>query len=108
MSNDTITKERYFERQLAALGKFALNKIHGQKILLVNLKAVGCEVAKNMALESLSLLTIIDDNNVSEEDLDYCFFFKRCNLGQRKSSVLKEKLSSMNKFTNITEGSSKQ
>ena len=91
MSEVNITKEIYFERQLVALGKVSLNKIHNQKILLINLKAVGCEVAKNLALASPTLLTLIDDSTISEEDLCFNFFATRSDFGKKKTSVMKER-----------------
>jgi molybdopterin/thiamine biosynthesis adenylyltransferase len=104
MHQETITKELYFERLLAALGKVSLKKIHEQKVVIINLQAVGTEVLKNMTLITPSLITIIDEAKITEEDFNYNFFINRNDMGKRRSTVMKEKMAEMNPFVKITEG----
>lgn len=59
----------------------AQEKIRNANILLVNVKALGNEIAKNLVLAGISSLTIVDDNPVTEEDLFAQFFVSESDLG---------------------------
>lgn len=57
-------------------------RIQSAKILLVTLKALANEVAKNLVLAGIGSLTIIDHAAVTEEDLSSQFFVSEEHVGQ--------------------------
>lgn len=66
---------------------------------------VGSEIAKNMALSSPALLTIIDDAKITEDDRLLNWFIRKEDHGKRRSTTVIKYLLEMNPFNNITEGS---
>ena len=58
-----------YDRQIRLWGAQAQARIRSAHILLVSLRALGTEIAKNLVLAGISSLTIIDDEPVTEEDL---------------------------------------
>ncbi|KAH8365989.1 hypothetical protein KR093_007972 [Drosophila rubida] len=75
---------------------------HGQTLLeaaticLVNVTAVGCEVAKGLVLPGIGSFTIADGSTVKEEDLGNNFFLDSSYLGQSKALACKQLLQELN------------
>lgn len=57
-------------------------RIRSAKILLITLKALANEVAKNLVLAGIGSLVIIDHETVTEEDLSSQFFVSEGHVGQ--------------------------
>lgn len=91
-------RNMYFERQLAAFGKVTLEKLHKMCVMVINLRAVGVEIAKNVTMNSPKRLTVIDDSKLSEEDKEVNWWYSDSQKGQKRSQVLAEKLSELNEF----------
>ncbi|EPS27301.1 hypothetical protein PDE_02244 [Penicillium oxalicum 114-2] len=65
-----------YDRQIRLWGVQAQEKIRSANILLITVKALANEVAKNLVLAGIGSLTIIDHEPVSEADLDASFFLE--------------------------------
>jgi ubiquitin-like 1-activating enzyme E1 A len=50
-------------------------------VLLIGLKGLANEVAKNLVLAGINTLTIVDDGDVIEENLGAQFFLKQEDVG---------------------------
>lgn len=53
-----------------------VNRIRSANILLITVKALANEVAKNLVLAGIGSLTILDHESVTEADLDAQFFLE--------------------------------
>ncbi|KAJ5610140.1 SUMO activating enzyme [Penicillium lagena] len=71
-----------YDRQIRLWGVSAQKKIGAAKILLVSVKALANEVAKNLVLAGIGSLTIIDHEIVKEDDLAAQFFVSEEHVGQ--------------------------
>lgn len=71
-----------YDRQIRLWGAQAQERIRNAHILLVSLRALGTEIAKNLTLAGISSLTIVDDEPVTEEDLGSCYFLREEDLGK--------------------------
>jgi len=71
-----------YDRQIRLWGAQAQERIRSANILLVSLRALGTEIAKNLTLAGISSLTIIDDEPVTEEDLGAQYFVREEDLGK--------------------------
>lgn len=71
-----------YDRQIRLWGAQAQERIRSAHILLVSLRALGTEIAKNLTLAGISSLTIIDDEPVSEDDLGAQFFTREEDIGK--------------------------
>ena len=52
-------------------------------ILVVNLRGVATEIIKNIVLAGIGKLLVVDDQDVSEEDLGAGFFFTDDDVGKK-------------------------
>ncbi|KAJ5540565.1 hypothetical protein N7494_005641 [Penicillium frequentans] len=65
-----------YDRQIRLWGMQAQEKIRSANILLITVKALANEVAKNLVLAGIGSLTIIDHEPVTENDLEGQFFLE--------------------------------
>jgi hypothetical protein len=71
-----------YDRQIRLWGAQAQERIRNAHILLVSLRALGTEIAKNLTLAGISSLTIVDEELVTEEDLGSCYFLRDEDVGK--------------------------
>jgi len=77
-----------YDRQIRLWGAQAQERIRSANILLVSLRALGTEIAKNLTLAGISSLTIIDDEPITEEDLGAQYFVREEDVGKPVSTRL--------------------
>ena len=78
-----------YDRQIRLWGVAAQAKIQSANILLITIKALANEVAKNLVLAGVGSLTILDDAVVSESDLGAQFFLSESDnvVGQNRAQA---------------------
>ncbi len=59
----------------------SIARLRTASILLINIKALANEIAKNLVLAGVGSLTILDDQNVGEDDLGAQFLVSEQHLG---------------------------
>jgi len=94
-------REKYTERMLAALGKITVEKVEKSTIIIINLRAVGVELAKNLCLLSPKKITLIDDTIVTDRDLIFNPLITESDIGRHRSEALVEKLNKVTNFVTI-------
>lgn len=52
-------------------------------MLLINIRCLGSEIAKNILLSGINSLTILDDGVVTEEELNKNFLLSRDSIGKK-------------------------
>lgn len=57
-------------------------------ILVIRLRGIATEVIKNVVLAGIGKLIIVDDENVSEEDLGAGFFYRDGDVGLKVSYII--------------------
>lgn len=65
-----------------------MRRLRTARILLVTLKALGNEIAKNLVLAGIGSLTVLDHENVQEEDLGAQFFITEDDVGKKVSGTV--------------------
>ena len=95
-------KEKRYDRQLrlwAASGQEALEQAH---VLLLNSGSgvVGVEILKNLILPGVGSFTIVDPEDVKEEDLGINFFLTDDSLGKSRASETCKYLKELNPDVN--------
>lgn len=73
----TADEMALYDRQIRLWGAKAQEQIRKAKVLLISLRAVGTEIAKNLTLAGIQELTVIDDELVTEDDVLGAQFFLR-------------------------------
>ncbi|CAI7671610.1 unnamed protein product [Penicillium viridicatum] len=90
-----------YDRQIRLWGVHAQEKIRSANILLITVKALANEVAKNLVLAGIGSLTIIDHQDVTEEDLGAQFFIAEAHseqdvIGKNRAQVAGPQIHKMN------------
>ncbi|KAH8196362.1 hypothetical protein TruAng_009474 [Truncatella angustata] len=85
-----------YDRQIRLWGMQAQQKIRSANILIITMKALASEIAKNLVLAGVGSLTIVDDEVVSEADLGAGFSLSQEHLGQNRAHAASENLRKLN------------
>ncbi|BDD62016.1 hypothetical protein MPDQ_005044 [Monascus purpureus] len=85
-----------YDRQIRLWGVKAQEKLRSANILLITIKALANEVAKNLVLAGIGSLTIVDHDVVKEEDLGAQFFLSEAHIGQNRAQAAGPQIHSMN------------
>ncbi|ROV99018.1 hypothetical protein VSDG_03679 [Cytospora chrysosperma] len=100
ISNDEIA---LYDRQIRLWGMQAQQKIRNANVLLITMKALANEIAKNLVLAGIGSLTIIDHENVTEADLGAQFFLseEEGHLGTNRAQAAVPQLQKLNPRVNV-------
>jgi len=90
-----------YDRQIRLWGFDAQRRLRNSSILIVGGKALSNEVCKNLVLAGVSSLTIVDDENVTPEDLGSQFLVSEKNVGQNRAESIKDRLVRLNPSVKI-------
>lgn len=93
MSNDEIA---LYDRQIRILGFQVQEKLRRANVLLIGLKALGTEIAKNLVLAGVGTLTILDGDVVTEEDLGSQFLITEDQIGLNRAEAALPELKKLN------------
>ncbi|KAF4551017.1 ThiF-like protein 2 [Elsinoe fawcettii] len=85
-----------YDRQIRLWGVQAQEKIRSAKVLLVNVKGTGTEIAKNLILNGIQSLTISDVGLVQESDLGAQYFLRPEDVGQFRAVAASARLQELN------------
>ena len=75
-----------YDRQLRLWGIEAQNRMRKANILLITMKALGNEVAKNLVLAGIGSLTVLDPDAVTQSDVATQFFVTEEDIGKNVPS----------------------
>lgn len=90
-----------YDRQIRLWGVKAQELIRGANILLIGMKALGNEIAKNLVLAGIGSLTIIDHEVVTEDDLCSQFLVTEEDIGKNRAEAAGVQLKKMNPRVNL-------
>jgi ubiquitin-like 1-activating enzyme E1 A len=76
-----------YDRQIRLWGIKAQEQLRAANVLLIGMKALGNEIAKNLVLAGIGSLTILDHEPVIEDDLCSQFFITEEDLGKNRAEA---------------------
>jgi ubiquitin-like 1-activating enzyme E1 A len=85
-----------YDRQIRLWGMAVQEKLRRANILLIGIKGLGSEIAKNLVLAGVGVLTILDHEMVTEEDLGAQFFLSETQVGQNRAEAALPELQKLN------------
>ena len=94
--------ESLYSRQLYVMGKEAMLKMQNANVLIIGLKGLGVEIAKNVALAGVKSLSLYDPLPVELHDLLTQFFLREEDVGKPTADVTREKLLELNLYVPVT------
>lgn len=95
--------ESLYSRQLYVLGHEAMKRMGSSNILVVGLRGLGVEIAKNIALAGVKSLTLFDPKPAKVADLSSQFFLHPEDVGQPRAAVTVPRVSELNPYTPVRE-----
>ncbi|KAE8449144.1 hypothetical protein EG329_008528 [Mollisiaceae sp. DMI_Dod_QoI] len=90
-----------YDRQIRLWGVQAQEKIRSANILLITMKALANEVAKNLVLAGIHSLTIVDHEVVTENDLGAEFFISEADVGINRAEAAAPQIRKLNPRVNV-------
>ncbi|KAI1777730.1 hypothetical protein F4818DRAFT_407782 [Hypoxylon cercidicola] len=85
-----------YDRQLRLWGMEAQQKIQSANIVLITMKALANEIAKNLVLAGIGSLTVVDDQVVTEADLGAQFFLTEEDIGKNRAEAATSRIQKLN------------
>lgn len=85
-----------YDRQIRLWGVKAQEMLRSSNILLIGLKALGNEIAKNLVLAGVGTLTIIDHEVVTADDLAAQVFVSEEHIGQNRAQAALPQIQKLN------------
>ncbi len=94
--------ESLYSRQLYVLGHEAMKRMGASNVLIVGLKGLGVEIAKNIALAGVKSLTLYDPAPASIADLSSQFFLHKEDVGKPRAAVTAPRVAELNAYTPVS------
>jgi ubiquitin-activating enzyme E1 len=103
LAGEDLTEEEKtrLNRQIYAFGYEAQSKISKASVLLIGLKGLGVEIAKNVILAGVGSFGVCDDGKAELGDLGSQFFLTPDDIGQPRAAASVQKLAELNKYCRV-------
>ncbi|KAJ8115331.1 hypothetical protein ONZ43_g4692 [Nemania bipapillata] len=101
ISDTAEIDESLYSRQLYVLGHEAMKRMGASNILIVGLKGLGVEIAKNIALAGVKSLTLYDPTPAAISDLSSQFFLHLDDVGKPRDVVTAPRVAELNAYTPV-------
>jgi len=91
-----------FDRQIRTFGKEASNKIASSCVYVVGLNGgLGTELVRNLVLSGVNEIHLIDNDNISKQDIEYSYYFNENDIDKPRAKTLKSYVTNLNPTTHI-------
>ncbi|KAH6635587.1 hypothetical protein B0J18DRAFT_419199 [Chaetomium sp. MPI-SDFR-AT-0129] len=97
----TEIDESLYSRQLYVLGHEAMKRMSASNVLIVGLKGLGVEIAKNIALAGVKSLTLHDPAPAAIADLSSQFFLRAEDVGKPRDRTTAPRVAELNAYTPV-------
>ena len=94
--------EGLYSRQLYVLGHEAMKRMGSSNVLIVGLRGLGLEIAKNVALAGVKSICLFDSRPAQLADLSSQFFLQPDDVGKPRATVTAPRVSELNPYTPVT------
>ncbi|PLW21703.1 hypothetical protein PCANC_03221 [Puccinia coronata f. sp. avenae] len=93
--------ESLYSRQLYVLGHDAMQKMANSDVLIVGMKGLGVEIAKNICLAGVKSVTIHDPAPTCKADLGTQFFLRDSDIGKPRDQSTQPRLAELNSYVPV-------
>lgn len=90
-----------YSRQIGAFGLETMAKLVSMKVLIVGLKGLGIEVAKNLVLAGPGSVVLVDDEPTQIQDLGANFFLTEGDVGYPRATACAPRLQELNALVKV-------
>ncbi|KAF9057412.1 ubiquitin activating enzyme [Panaeolus papilionaceus] len=99
--DEAAIDEGLYSRQLYVLGHEAMKKMAASNVLIVGLRGLGVEIAKNIVLAGVKSVTIYDPEPVTIQDMSSQFFLRSEDIGKSRAAATLPHLSELNTYVPV-------
>ncbi|KAL8619613.1 hypothetical protein ACOMHN_019668 [Nucella lapillus] len=100
--NITEDEAALYDRQIRLWGLDAQRRLRAASVLLIGLRGLGAEVAKNIVLSGIKSLTLLDATVANEEDTAAQFLIQRSDIGKNRAEASQERTQLLNPMVMVT------
>ncbi|KAI9665542.1 MAG: hypothetical protein M1831_001685 [Alyxoria varia] len=100
-SQDGEIDESLYSRQLYVLGHEAMKRMGSSNVLVVGMRGLGVEIAKNIALAGVKSLSIFDPKPAKLADLSSQFFLHPEDVGNPRAATSAPRIAELNPYTPV-------
>ncbi|XP_074649401.1 SUMO-activating enzyme subunit 1-like [Tubulanus polymorphus] len=100
--NITEDEAALYDRQIRLWGLDAQKRLRAASVLLIGLKGLGAEIAKNIVLSGVKSVTLMDHSTVTEEDASAQFLVSRDDVGKNRAESSKENAQKLNPMVTVS------
>uniref|UniRef100_A0A8C7EPI0 SUMO1 activating enzyme subunit 1 n=1 Tax=Neovison vison TaxID=452646 RepID=A0A8C7EPI0_NEOVI len=90
-----------YDRQIRLWGLEAQKRLRASRVLLVGMKGLGAEIAKNLILAGVKGLTMLDPEQVSPEDPGAQFLIRTGSVGRNRAEASLERAQNLNPMVDV-------
>lgn len=90
-----------YDRQIRLWGLEAQKRLRASRVLLVGMKGLGAEIAKNLILAGVKGLTMLDHEQVSLEDPGAQFLIRTGSVGRNRAEASLERAQNLNPMVDV-------
>ncbi|XP_055640872.1 SUMO-activating enzyme subunit 1 [Toxorhynchites rutilus septentrionalis] len=83
----TEQEAELYDRQIRLWGLDSQKRLRSARILIAGINGLGAEIAKNIILSGVKSVTLLDDQNVKEDDFCSQFLAPRSSLGTNRAEA---------------------
>jgi len=91
-----------YSRQIGTYGVETMKNLTKLRVLIIGLKGVGVETAKNIILAGPGAVTLYDNHPVENQDLGTNFFLKKEYIGKPRAQCCVDMLCQLNPFVEVS------
>eukprot|EP00833_Pecoramyces_ruminatium_P003230 jgi/Orpsp1_1/1177262/evm.model.c7180000060725.1 len=102
MDVDNTIDESLYSRQLYVLGREAMLRMSQSNVLIIGLRGLGVEIAKNVILAGVKSVTLYDPELTQLSDLSSQFFLTEEDVGKRRDEVSCPRLKELNNYVPVS------
>lgn len=93
--------ESLYSRQLYVLGHDAMKRMAASNVLIVGLKGLGVEIAKDVCLAGVKSVTLFDPAPTELADLGTQFFLRESDIGQQRDKATLPRIRELNRYVPV-------
>lgn len=90
-----------YDRQIRLWGLEAQKRLRGSRVLLVGMKGLGAEVAKNLILAGVKALTLLDHQQTTPDDARSQFLIPTGSSGKNRAEASLERAQNLNPMVEV-------
>lgn len=104
VEQEIITEDEaaLYDRQIRLWGLDAQKRLRAARVLLIGIRGLGAEVAKNIVLAGVKSLTLLDHTQVTEEDACSNFLVSRDDVGKNRADSSRERTQLLNPMVDVS------